>query len=261
MPDTAAVATATSTWAHMPCVLDTGPAARAAIGLIVPANDTVIEPEVQTFLPRDGVALYASRIPMSKPFGVAALKAMEQHIPAVAERILPDDELDVMGFGCTSGSMVIGPDRVAAGVHAAKPDLPVTNPVSASLKGLEALGIRRIALLTPYVDEVNAAVEEFVSGQGFDIAVKGSFKQAGDPQITRVPPEAIFEAGCELGKADVDGLFISCTALRCSSVIARIEEAIGKPVVTSNQALAWDCLRLAGYKDPVDGYGRLLTIH
>ncbi len=260
MQDTAAVATATSTWARMPCVLDTGPAARAAIGLIVPANDTVIEPEVQTFLPRDGVALYASRIPMSKPFGVATLLAMERHIPEVAARILPDDALDVMGFGCTSGAMVIGPDRVAEAVHAAKPGLPVTDPVSASLKGLEALGIRRIALLTPYVDGVNAAVEAFVSGQGFEVAVKGSFKQAGDPQITRVPPEAIYEAGCELGGADVDGLFISCTALRCSSVIARLEDAIGKPVVTSNQALAWDCLRLAGCKDPVEGYGQLLTV-
>ncbi len=260
MPDTAAVATETSTWAHMPCVLDKGPAARAAIGLIVLASDTVIEPEVQTFLPRGGVALYGSRIPMAAAAGVETLKAMEQHIPEVAAGILPDDELDVMGFGCTSGSMVIGPDQVAKAVHAAKPGLPVTNPVSACLKGLETLGIRRIALLTPYVDEVNVAVEDYVSGQGLDIVVKGSFKQNGDPQITRVPPEAIYEAGCELGKADVDGLFISCTALRCSSVIARIEEAIGKPVVTSNQALAWDCLRLAGYDEPVEGYGRLLTV-
>ena len=260
MPDIAAVASETSSWAHMPCVLDSGPAAQAAIGLIVLASDTVIEPEVQTFLPRDGVALYGSRIPLAKIVRVAELKAMEQHIPEVAARILPDDDLDVMAFGCTSGSMVIGPDRVAAAVHVAKPGLPVTNPVSAALKGLETLGIRRIALLTPYVDEVNAAVEDYVAGQGFDIVVKGSFKQNGDPQITRVPPEAIFEAGCELGKADVDGLFISCTALRCSSVIARLEDAIGKPVVTSNQALAWDCLRLAGYKKPVEGYGRLLTV-
>ena len=260
MPDTAAVATETSTWAHMPCVLDSGSAARAAIGLIVLASDSVIEPEVRTFLPRDGISLYVARIPVLEKAGVAKLQAMEVQIPDAAARILPDEELDVIGFGCTSGSMVIGPEGVAAAVHGSRPGVPVTNPVSAALKGLWALGLERIALITPYVDEVNERVGRFVTGQGFEVVTKGSFKQPRDPQIMRVPPEAIFEAGRELGSADVDGLFISCSGLRCSSVIARIEEAIGKPVVTSNQALAWDFLRLNGCDDVVEGFGRLLTV-
>ena len=99
-----------------------------------------------------------------------------------------------------------------------------------------------------------------MSGQGFDIVDKGSFKQRGDPNIVRVPPQAIFEAGLALASpASVDGLFISCTALRVSPVIARLEAALGKPVVSSNQALAWDCLRLAGCDATVPGFGRLLA--
>jgi maleate isomerase len=63
-----------------------------------------------------------------------------------------------------------------------------------------------------------------------------------------------------LGQGDVDAVFISCTALRCSSVIQRIEDDIGKPVVTSNQALAWHCMRLGGYLKPVAGFGVLMTV-
>ena len=122
------------------------------------------------------------------------------------------------------------------------------------------MGANRIALLTPYTDDINEVVESFISGRGVDIAVKGAFKQRGDPNITRVPPKAIYDAALELGQADVEGVFISCTALRVSSVLEPLEQALGKPVVSSNQAMAWHCLRLAGYDDPVSGYGRLLTI-
>ena len=258
MPDTSVLA---SKWQHMPCMLDGGPAANVAVGLVTLGNDTVIEPELYTFLPRDGVAVYSSRIPMSAQVSEQALMDMKKNLSRVAAEILPDDKVNVMAFGCTSGSMVIGPENVVSEVQRSKPGVPVTNPVSASLKGLKTLGIKKIALLTPYPDSVNEVVEKYVGGQGFDIVVRGSFKQTGDPQITRVPPEAIYKAGVELGKNPaVQGLFISCTALRCSSVIQRIEDAIGKPVVTSNQALAWDCLRLGGYKKAVAGFGKLMTV-
>lgn len=260
MPDTTAIISEGDIWAHMPAVLDDGPAQRAALGLVALASDSVIEPELTTFLPHDGISLYVSRIPVLKKAGVKKLQAMEAQIPDAAARILPDEELDAIGFGCTSGSMIIGPEGVAAAVNGSRPGVPVTNPVSAALKGLRTLGLRRIALITPYVDEVNEKVGAFVTSQGFEVVTKGSFKQPGDYWISRVPPEAIFEAGRELGGADVDGVFISCTALRCSSIIARLEDAIGKPVVTSNQAMAWDFLRLAGCDDVVEGYGRLLTV-
>jgi maleate isomerase len=246
-------------WETMPCTPDDGPAHTAAIGLITLANDVVIEPELRAFLAGiEGAAVFASRIPLMLKLTPQGLRDMEAHIPRTVELIVPNDRLDVMAFGCTSGSMAIGPERVAAAVHRARLGIPVTDPVSAALKGLKALGARRIALLTPYPDAVNEVVAQYVGAQGFAIAERASFKQPNDPAIARVPPEAIERAGIELGRREVDALFISCTALRCSSVIERIERAIGKPVVTSNQALAWDCLRLAGCNRAVEGYGRLL---
>jgi maleate isomerase len=255
MPD----AIETRSWETMACTPDDGPARAAAIGLITLGNDVVIEHELRTFLaPVEGAAVFASRIPLMLKLTPQALQDMEAHIPRAVELIVPDDRLDVMAFGCTSGSMAIGPARVAAAVHQARPGIPVTDPVSAALKGLKALGARRIALLTPYPDAVNEVVAGYVGAQGFEIAERASFKQPNDPAIARVPPEAIYRAGVELGRRKLDALFISCTALRCSSVIERIEQAIGKPVVTSNQALAWDCLRLAGSGARIAGYGRLL---
>lgn len=256
---TAASETFAGVWQHMSCKLDAGPAPKAAIGLITLANDMTIEPELRAFLPHDGVALYASRVPLPKVVSVETLIGMRDHIPSIAELIVPFSKLDVIAFGCTSGSMAIGPETVAARVHETRPEVAVSNPVSAALKGLRKLGGKRIALLTPYIDEVNEVVEEYVSGQGFEIVVKGSFKQPGDPEIVCIPPEAIYAAGLALGAHDeADALFISCTGLRVSTVIARLEEALGKPVVTSNQALAWDCLRLAGCDTKVPGYGQLL---
>ncbi len=255
MPDTLQA----QSWETMPCTPDDGPARTAAIGLITLSNDVVIEPELRTFLASvDGASVYASRVPLVLELTPAGLRDMEAHIPRAVELIVPNDRLDVMAFGCTSGSMAIGPERVAAAVHRVRPGIAVTDPVSAALKGLKALGARRIALLTPYPDAVNEVVAGYVGAQGFEIAERASFKQPNDPAIARVPPEAIYQAGIELGRRKVDALFISCTALRCSSVIERIERAIGKPVVTSNQALAWDCLRLAGCNAAVEGHGRLL---
>ncbi len=260
MSASALAASANGDWRLMPCEHDEGPASRAAIGLVTLSNDVTIEPELRNFLPLEGVAVYATRIPTSSAGTVEALRALEGHITEAAALIVPEFRIDVMALGCTSGSMAIGPEVVAERIRAARPGMACTNPVSAAAKGLRALGCKRIALLDPYTDEVNVVVERYVSEQGFDIVDKGSFKQRGDPNIVRVPPRAIFEAGLALASSPaVDGLFISCTALRVSPVIGRLEAALGKPVVSSNQALAWDCLRLAGCDTPVPGFGRLLA--
>ena len=247
-------------WMKMPFSFDNGPAARAAIGLIALASDMVCEPELSTILPRDGVGLYVNRIQMPKVATVNTLSQIKTHLTDAASLLVPDDHLDVIAFGCTAASIFVGTETVAEQVRLGRPCVAYTDPMTAGIKGLKALGCQRIALLTPNIDEVNVEMEGYMVKQGFDVIAKGSFKQLGDPQMCRIPPDAIYNAGLTLGQAEVDGLFISCTALRVSSIIADLEATLGKPVVTSNQALAWDCLRLAGCSDRVEGFGRLLTI-
>lgn len=249
-----------SAWTHLPCKLDAGPAPTAAIGLITLPNDASIESELNAFLAIDGVRVFANRIRRPAQGTADSLREMEQHLGEAAALLVPDLPLDVIAYGCTAASMAIGPDAVAAGIRTGRPNIACTDPVSAALKGLRAFETRRIAILNPYGDEVNEVVERFVSSQGFEIVAKASFNQKVDARITRVPPQAIYDAGLELGRApEVEGLFISCTGLRVSPVIGRLEEALGKPVVSSNQALAWDCLRLSGCEEQVEGFGKLFS--
>lgn len=253
-------ADATATWSVLDCELDDGPARRAAIGLVVLANDLSIEAEVRAFLPEIGVGLYASRIPFGIEATVEKTLEMGDKIAEVAAQILPQSHLDVMAFGTTGGTMVIGEERVLASLEAGRPGVAYTTPITAALAGLRALDANRLALLTPYPAEINELVGRFIAGRGLEIVRAGSFHRSGDDEFVRVPPGAIREAAIELGQGDVDAVFVSCTALRVSPVLAEIEARIGKPVVTSNQALAWHCLRLAGDMDPVEGRGRLLTV-
>ena len=245
-------------WQTMPCELLARPNPRAAIGLIALANDLSSEPEMSRFLPVGEVAMYTNRVPMGNVVSVETLQAMEAELTKSVAGLMPDDELDVIAYGCTSGTMAIGADRIAARIHEVRPGVAVTDPISASLKGLRRLGCKRIAVLTPYTDSVNEIVAAYIEARGFDIAAKGSFKQPGDPQICRIPAQTIYAAGQQLGSADVDALFISCTGLRVAEILQTLEDELGKPVVASNQALAWDALRLADYNEPVTGYGRLL---
>lgn len=247
-------------WRQLPAALDHGPAGRAAIGLIVLGNDATIEPELNRIVALDGVGIYAHRIALGPDFSVESIRKLEGALGQVAAMIMPDDRLDVIAFGCTSCTMAIGAERVAERIRAARPGVAVTEPVSAALAGFKALGMTRIGLLTPYPDDVNRVAAAFLETQGLTVAAKAGFLRRADYDIARVAPESIEAAAIELGRAPVDGVFISGTGLRASSVIARVEAATGKPAVASNQALAWHCLRLARITAPLDGYGRLFRL-
>jgi maleate isomerase len=246
-------------WETVTCEVDNGPAHRAAIGLIALASDTVSEPEARAFLPTEGIGLYVSRVPMPDTATVESLGQMQGNLQNAAAMLVPDDHLDVVAYGCTAGATLIGSDNIACMVNAArKKPVAYTDPILAGVAALRALECRRIALLTPYVDEVGDVVAEHFASQGFEIVAKASFKKLGDPDIARVSPLSIYKEAVALGShPQVDGVFISCTALRVSGVIEAIERDLGKPVASSNQSLAWQCLRLSGYHDALEGRGRL----
>src|SRR5262245_17060146 len=137
---------------HMAFQLDGGIAHRARIGLIVLATDHTIEHEFRQIYRLDGVALYESRIYNSSEINPATLAEMERGLETAAAVILPGTKLDVIAYGCTSGAVVIGEDKVSARIREARPGVACTTPITAGIAGLKKLGARRIALLTPYVD-------------------------------------------------------------------------------------------------------------
>ena len=246
---------------HMPHRLDGGVAHRARIGLVVLASDHTIEHEWRRMLDIDGIAVYQSRIANSPTITPETLKEMEAGLTRATEVILPGVDLDVVAYGCTSGAMVIGEDTVAARIRKARPGVAVTTPITAALAGMKALGMRRVALLTPYIDRINRMMRDYIEARGVAVPAMGSFNNENDNEVARIAPSSLRDAAVELAsEPSVDGVFVACTSLRLAEVVEEIESLSGKPALSSNHAMAWHALRLARYREQVPGYGRLLRI-
>lgn len=246
---------------HLPFKLDQGIAHRARIGLIVLATDNTLEYECRRIFTLDGVALYQSRIPSPIDINPTSLKKMEAEIATATDVILPGLDLNVVAYACTSGAVVIGEENVFARIHEARPGVACTTPITAAIAGLKSLKAKRIALLTPYIDSVNQMLRRHVEDQGLEVPVIGSFNHENDNEVARISLDSLRAAALDLGKhPEVDAVFVSCTSLRLVDIAADLERELGKPVTSSNHALAWHCLRLAGVEDQLSQWGKLFTV-
>jgi maleate isomerase len=138
-------------------------------------------------------------------------------------------------------------------------DIPVTTPAIGALAAFGALGTAKVSVLTPYADPINTAIAAFLESHGHDVARFGSFHLDSDADMSGVTETDIARAAAAIDAPEAEALFISCTALRATGTIAALEAELGKPVVTSNQAMIWHALRLAGVSDARPGPGRLFT--
>ena len=233
-------------------------AMRPAMGFIVLATDHSLEGEVLAMRPGDAPEIFFTRVANTNPMTLNNLAAMEAKLSQAAALILPESELSVIAYGCTSGTVAIGADAVARRIDAARPGVPCATPITGAAEGFRKLGVGRVSVLTPYSDSINQPMAAFLAENGIEVTAMDSFDIASDVDVSRVPPEAIIEAAVAVDRPDSEAVFVSCTALRAATAVAAMEERIGKPVIASNQALLWQALRLAGYEDPVPGFGRLM---
>lgn len=241
--------------------LDEGIAPRAAIGLVVLATDHTIEYEWRRMLALDGVAFYESRVANSAEITASTLQEMDGRICASVALIRPGEHLDVVAFGCTSASMVLGEERVFERIREARPGIACTTPITAARVALGALGARGVALLTPYERPINVAMARYLQARGVDVVRMGSFEHRDDNEVARIDRASLEHAVVELANdPEVDAVFVSCTSLRLADAVAGLEARLDKPILSSNHALAWHALRLAGVTDSLPWFGRLFTI-
>ncbi len=247
---------------HLPYDVDAGIASRAAIGLIVLATDYTIEPEWrQLFAGVDGVALYQSRIHNEDRITPETLRAMEPRIVECTRVITPDTPLDVMAYGCTSASMAIGEEQVFARIREAKPEVRCTTPITAAFAAFDAFKARRIGVLTPYSAEVNRIVADYITARGYQVPVFGSFNSDRDTTVARITPQSIEKAVREIiSHAEVDAVFVSCTSVRLMLACAELEKSLCIPLTSSNHAMGWHALRLAGIDDNLGHFGSLYEL-
>ena len=247
---------------HLPYELDGGIAERASIGLIVLATDYTIEHEWrQVFAAVDGVALYQSRIHNEDLITPDTLRAMAPRIVECARVITPDTPVDVIAYGCTSASMAIGEEGVFANIRQSKPDSKCTTPITAAFAAFDAFKARRIGVLTPYPAAVNQIVSDYIAARGYQVPVFGSFNADRDTVVARITPQSIEQGVRELLKhAEVDAIFVSCTSVRLMAACAELEKHLGIPLTSSNHAMAWHALRLAGIDDRLGQFGSLYDL-
>ncbi|MBW2059846.1 MAG: arylmalonate decarboxylase [Deltaproteobacteria bacterium] len=230
---------------------------RARIGFVLLATEQTVEEDMFHLAP-PGVGVHFTRVRIPDAITVETLGAVRAELADAAARILPDGNMDVLCYACTSGSIVIGEERVMAELSRGAPSARVTTLVTGVIRALRTLGAKRLVVGTPYLDEINVLERRYLEARGFEILDIQGMNILKDTDMVRVAPRFIMEFARSLDRPDAEAIFVSCGALRTLDIVDALEQKVGKPVVASNQAMFWDTLRLAGVEDRIEGYGQLL---
>tara|TARA_B100000965_G_C19544686_1_gene737200 strand:+ start:504 stop:1253 length:750 start_codon:yes stop_codon:yes gene_type:complete len=228
------------------------------VGLIVLSNDHTIESDFNSVLRYLPIDIFINRIHNQNPLTRENLLKMEDEIESVAEKILPNEKIDTIAYGCTSGTIAIGEEKIKEKVLTAKPGCYVSTPITSTIKAFKKMDIKKIALFTPYSDSVNKTILEYFTKMNIKVLSFTSLNLELESDIAKVDPNYLLEILTNLEIEQADALFISCTALPVLNILDKLENKIKKPVLSSNQSLIWDTIRSIGYKSPIKGYGKLL---
>lgn len=246
---------------HLPFSLKNGIGSTTKIGLIALASDYTIEHEFRQVMTDERFGLFTARIENEMQITPETLAAMEARIASTVGVILPGDTLGVVVYGCTSATTVLGEETVFTRIREVQADAKCTTPATAAFAAFDALNVKRIAVLTPYRADVNSQVKAYIEKAGYEVTVFGSFNEEMDPIVARIDDASISSAvDALLSVADADMVFVSCTSIRMMHMIAELEAKHNLPVTSSNHALCWHAMRLAGDKRKLPEWGRLYNL-
>lgn len=241
-------------------IFDQGRHPQAKIGFVLLATEQTIEDDMRLLLP-DQVGCHFARAPIPDSITVATLTELGSSLGDAAKLILPDGSLNAISYACTSGSLVLGEEQVYAELNKGAPKAQKTCIIASVIKALKAVKAQKIVVVTPYLDSINQLEDDYLQANGFDVLDIQGMQLEKDSDMIRVSPQFILDYAKRFDRPDADAVFISCGALRSIEVIQQLEQSLGKPVITSNQATAWDTMRMVGVRHQPQGYGQLLAQH
>ena len=222
------------------------------------STDLAAESDFFSMVP-EGVGVHITRL-ITEDY--TTNETLGRHIEAMADaaaRIQPDTKPDVISYSYTSGSIVNGESMVMAEIKKGAPYAEPMTLVTGVVDALRELNATKIVIGTPYLDEINTLEAEFMVSKGFEVLdIQGLNLETGI-EFGCVTPEYWKSFAMEIDSPEADVIFLSCGGIRSLEVAQEIESETGKPVITSNQAQMWSCLRRAGIRDPIEGFGRILS--
>ncbi len=233
---------------------------RASLGFVLLASEPTVEAEMFRLAPA-GVAVHFTRVPMAGTVTVEALDEIAAALPEAAALLLPQGGVDVVCYTCNSGTIVLGEERVAAALARGNPKAKATTVITNVINALRHLKARRIVIATPYVDEINRLEKAYFERRGFEVLALEGLGVKTDAEMARLAPDYLAAFVQAVDCAEAEAVFLSCGAMRVLDIVAPLERTLGKPVVASNPAMMWDCLRLAGIAERREGMGRLFGPH
>ncbi len=232
----------------------------ARIGLIIPSSNRLTEPQFHRYAPA-GVGIHVTRLRMTGKWRrpLAELKPVIKE----AATTLADAKPGVIVFHCTASSMEAGLDGEKAVVDtiAEASRCAALTTAQAIVEALRHLGLKKLVLLSPYVKKTNEEEIEYLTAAGFDVIHDFAHGLSASDDYIAVAPERWRDLAWENRRDDADGYLLSCTNTTMIEAIAATEEKLRKPVVTSNQATLWACLRRLGGSVNNDALGCLLRGH
>jgi maleate isomerase len=237
-----------------------GDGRRARIGIVVPSVNTVMEPWAQRTVP-PGVSILAARMFIPPATTPEAFIAMDRNEGRMAIRQLSSVFPDVVAYGCTASSIVQGIDYDA---HLRREisdmcKVPATTAAHSILSAARTLGAAAVSIVSPYTKDVDEAEHRYFEDAGLKVTGGACLGISDGFALAEPEPDALYELGVRGCDARAEALVMTCLNTRSHTVIARLEQALGKPVITSTQATLWHALRLAGIQDRIGGYGKLLA--
>jgi maleate isomerase len=229
------------------------------IGLIALATDLMIEKDFINVTKNMDIELFVNRIHCYSPLTSENLIKMSNMVTEVSKDILPDEKLDCVVYGCTSGTIAAGYDSIKKKIELAKPEAKVTTPSTAASNALKKLNVSKVAIFTPYSKKLNDEVVDYFKKEDFIVTSNSYFDISIDGDIAKIDPDYLYEVISNMDLGDAEAVFISCTNLPALSIVDKLEKKLNKIVLCSNQVLIWDTLQSIGRNNSIQGFGKLFS--
>lgn len=212
---------------------------RKRIALLVPSSNTTMENDLHWALPKDRYTIHTDRMYLVETTREAELNMIEKHAKPAAKD-LGTANPDLLVFGCTSAGSLFGTDYDAK-LCAELGDLagcPGIGVISSAAEALSLAKSRRVAVITPYNEDLTASVAKALEGSGREIVAAHGMGITVNIELADPTPDEIVEfARTKLAGVSFDTVFVSCTNFRALEAKEALEKALKATVITSNSAV------------------------